>query len=134
MHSPQCKICFFFTLTGDLNLMCCFSKFSLTKSHKYSKVLNVTFFSKKIECSTCQQTTESVLWTQPKPSSSLSSLIILLINLTEKHQHSQALVSSLYQHSKLRPFWSPLASAKNFCPLKFQRKSPIGDRQIIKEA
>ena len=30
------------TLTGDLNLVCCFCKFTLTRTHKYSKVSRVT--------------------------------------------------------------------------------------------
>ena len=54
------------------------------------------FFPKKIQCWICQQTSERqpVLWTWPKPSSSSSTLRVLLIHLTEKHQHRPALVSS----------------------------------------
>ena len=51
---------------------------------------------KKIEISACQQTIEPVLWTWPKPSYSSSSLLVLLIHLTEKRQYSRALVSSSY--------------------------------------
>ena len=53
------------------------------------------FFPKKIEISACQQTMEPVLWTWPKPSSSSSSLLVLLIHLTEKRQYSPALASTV---------------------------------------
>ena len=54
------------------------------------------FFPKEIEMSARLQTTEPVLWTWPKPSSSSSLFLMLLIHLTEKRQHSPGLVSSLY--------------------------------------
>ena len=52
------------------------------------------FFPKKIQSWICQQTSDPVLWTWPKPSPSSSTLRVLYIHLTEKHQHRPALVSS----------------------------------------
>ena len=52
------------------------------------------FFPREIQCWICQKATEPVLWMWPKTNSSSSTLRVLLIHLTEKHQHRPALVSS----------------------------------------
>ena len=80
-------------------LLACLTPGFQWQEHVLSKDMKM-FFPKKIQCWICQQTSEwqPVLWTWPKPSSSSSTLCVLLIHfgihLTEKHQHRLALVSS----------------------------------------
>mgnify|MGYP007094287754 CR=1 FL=1 len=135
-QSPQCKICFFFTLTGDLNLMCCFSKFSLTKSHKYSKVSRVT-----LKCSFQRKLSARLVnkWQNQFFGLSQSQALLCLhwsicwliwlknINIA-RHWFLRCISAPSCDH------FGRHGECKKFLPTKISTKVTNWDRQIIKEA